>query len=374
MAASDTADLVHALQPVAQGTVGDAASPEAIRRLSKELTSSERGRLATQKKVIEKLKAALAAVRMNDFRLGAKRCLDALALDERSGLAWHVLAICQEKAGDLAQALTAYEAALKLLPDETEVAHDLGRLAQRLGYLEIAEKLLLKYLTANPGHVEATNNLACVLRDAQRYGDAIDALRDMIAIEPASPVLWNTLGTVLSDQGDRATALTFFEESLRIDPAFAKARYNRANVRQPLGDEEGALEDLIAEDRAERVPQHGIGRLDGDHVAQGGDGVAVTLGVAQDAGQVVGRLDVARVGGQIFQQQLFGDLEIAEALGQTAQIMRHLGLVGQQFQRRLIGRQGLGQVAGLLLADGQDVPGQAAALVQRQGVEAAFGP
>lgn len=247
MALTDpSADLAHAFQPIAQGTIGDAASPEAIRRLSKELAANDRGRLATQRKVVEKLKAALAAIRMNDYRRGAKRCLDALALDERSGLAWHVLAICQEKAGDLAQALTAYEAALKLLPDETEVAHDLGRLAQRLGYLEIAEKLLIKYLAANPGHVEATNNLACVLRDAQRYGDAIEALRDLIAIEPANPVLWNTLGTVLSDQGDTATALTFFEESLRIDPDFAKARYNRANVRQPLGDEEGALEDLIA--------------------------------------------------------------------------------------------------------------------------------
>lgn len=247
MALTDpSADLAHAFQPIAQGTIGDAASPEAIRRLSKELAANDRGRLATQRKVIEKLKAALAAIRMNDYRRGAKRCLDALTLDERSGLAWHVLAICQEKAGDLSQALTAYEAALKLLPDETEVAHDLGRLAQRLGYLEIAEKLLIKYLAANPGHVEATNNLACVLRDAQRYGDAIDTLRDMIAIEPANPVLWNTLGTVLSDQGDMATALTFFEESLRIDPDFAKARYNRANVRQPLGDEEGALEDLIA--------------------------------------------------------------------------------------------------------------------------------
>ena len=66
----------------------------------------------------------------------------------------------------------------------------------------------------------------------------------MIQIEPAEPTLWNTLGTVLSDQGQMAQSLTFYEEALRLDPAFAKARYNRANVRQPLGDAEGALEDL----------------------------------------------------------------------------------------------------------------------------------
>lgn len=243
----DLTDLAHALQPAAQGTAGDAASPEALRRLARDLASGRlRSGLAAQKKAVEKLRAALAAVQAHDYHLGAKRCLDALDLDERNGLAWHILAICQEKAGEVGQALNAYEAALKLLPHETEVAHDLGRLAQRLGYLEIAEKLLVKYLAANPGHVDATNNLACVQRDAGRYDEAVATLRDLIAIEPGSALLWNTLGTVMSDQGDMNNALIFLEEALRLDPDFAKARYNRANVRQPLGDEEGALADLIA--------------------------------------------------------------------------------------------------------------------------------
>ena len=181
---------------------------------------------------------------MGDYAGGANRALQVLKLDEHNGLAWHVLAICQEKAGRLSEALTAYDAALRLMPEDANIAHDLGRLAQRLGHLEIAEKLLLKFLAAEPGHVEGTNNLACVLRDEKRYDEAIDLLRNLIQIEPTEPTLWNTLGTVLSDRGQLAQSLTFYEEALRLDPAFAKARYNRANVRQPLGDAEGALEDL----------------------------------------------------------------------------------------------------------------------------------
>lgn len=238
-------EQVHGIAPTAQGTAGNAASPEAIRKLSHQLAAPKLGAKA-QRKTLEKLRAALMAVRAGDFDLGGRRALDALKMDENSGLAWHVLAICREKSGDLGQALLAYEAALKLLPNETDVAHDLGRLAQRMGYLDIAEKLLLKYLSAEPGHVEATNNLACVQRDQKRYGDAVETLRALLGVEPESPILWNTLGTVLSDQGDMATALTFFEEALRHDPAFAKARYNRANARQPLGDALGALEDLDA--------------------------------------------------------------------------------------------------------------------------------
>lgn len=238
-------ELVHAMAPAAQGVAGDSASPEAIRKLSRQLASPKLA-VKTQRKALEKLKAALMAIRAGDFGLGARRALDALKLDETNGLGWHVLAICREKSGDLGQALMAYEAALKLLPNETDVAHDLGRLAQQIGYLDIAEKLLLKYLAADPGHVEATNNLACVQRDQKRYGDAVETLRALLGVEPDSPVLWNTLGTVLSDQGDMRTALTFFEEALRHDPGFSKARYNRANARQPLGDPLGALEDMDA--------------------------------------------------------------------------------------------------------------------------------
>jgi tetratricopeptide (TPR) repeat protein len=243
-ASSPSEDAAHAPAPTAQGMAGDAASPAAIRRLSHALAAGSNRSLKSRRKVVDLLKASLAAVRMNDFEGGAQRALAALRIDETSGLAWHVLAICQEKINQFGAALHAYEAALQLLPDHTDIAHDLGRLAQRLGYLEIAEKLLLKFLAVNPGHIEATNNLACVLRDQQRYADAIETLRPMLEIEPGSAVLWNTLGTVLNDQGRIDEALTFFEEALRLDPGFAKARYNRANVRGPLGDMAGAMEDL----------------------------------------------------------------------------------------------------------------------------------
>ena len=53
---------VHAIAPVAQGVAGDSASPEAIRKLSRQLAGPKQA-AKTQRKVLEKLKAALAAVR-----------------------------------------------------------------------------------------------------------------------------------------------------------------------------------------------------------------------------------------------------------------------------------------------------------------------
>lgn len=233
----------HAPVAVPQGMAGDAASTEAVRRLSRNLAG---GSLKKQRKVVDLLKAAVGSIRLRDFDGGAQRALEALRVDETSGLAWHVLAICQEKSGRFVEAIQAYEAALTLLPEDPAIAHDLSRLAQRLGHLEIAEKLLQKFLAAEPGHVEGVNNLACVLREQNRYDEAVDLLRGMIQVEPGAAVLWNTLGTVLTDQGRMAESMPFFEEALRIEPDLAKARYNRANARQPLGDFAGALEDLEA--------------------------------------------------------------------------------------------------------------------------------
>lgn len=246
MSAAQTIDdtAAHAPAPAAQGLAGDAASPEAIRKLSRSLAGAKS--VKAQKKALELLKLSVAAIRVGDFEKATQRALAALNHDETMGVGWHVLAICQEKLNQFGPAIHAYEAALQLLPDETDIAHDLGRLAQRLGYLDIAEKLLIKYLAANPGHVEAVNNLACVLRDQNRYNDAVELLRPMLEIESDNAVLWNTLGTVLNDEGRLNEALTFFEEALRLDPDFAKARYNRANVRRPLGDIKGAMEDMAA--------------------------------------------------------------------------------------------------------------------------------
>ena len=199
-------EQVHAFAPVAQGVAGDSASPESIRKLSRQLAHPKLA-VKAQRKALETLKAALMAIRAGDFELGGRRALEALKIDETNGLAWHVLAICREKSGKLGQALLAYEAALQLLPNETDVANDLGRLAQQLGYLEIAEKLLLKYLAADPGHIEATNNLACVQRDQKRYGDAVETLRALLGVEPESPATpWAVGATPWISSGDSSTA------------------------------------------------------------------------------------------------------------------------------------------------------------------------
>lgn len=224
---------------------GDAASPVALARLAAALPRTQ-GPKAPPAAAVKSLKRAVAAIRAQDYAKATSEALAALKTAERWGLAWHVLAIAREKDGALDQALTAYETALKLAPDETALARDLGRLAQRLGYLDLSEKFLIKALAQDSAHEETINNLACVLRDKQRYEDAVAVLTDALQAKPEAAGLWNTLGTVLTDQGRMQESVVFFDEALRLEPGNHKALYNRANARLALGEREAALVDIEA--------------------------------------------------------------------------------------------------------------------------------
>jgi tetratricopeptide (TPR) repeat protein len=219
------------------GLAGQAGSPEAMHRLTEAL-----GQLKVFA-IQPMLDKAVKALRAEDHRTAADWATKALEQDERCGMAWYCLAIAREKAGDFKSSVQCYEAALQLSPEHDEITSNLARLAYRMGMKEVAEQLLIGYLARNPLAIEASNNLACIQRDLHRYGDAVETLRPVIEANPTNPLLWNTLGTVLTDQGDFESALPFFDEALSLDEAFVKARYNRSTAKLQLGDPDGALVD-----------------------------------------------------------------------------------------------------------------------------------
>jgi len=240
-----TTDAPETAAPVARAglaapVMGDAASAEALNEI--QAVVDDLGDVDTA----QLLNEAIQALHAGDYARGEALGLEALARDERLGVAWHVLGVSREKLGDFGNSMRCYEAALKLLPNQGPVAGDLGRLAFRLGMPELAAPFFAHFLRSRPGDPEAINNLACALRDMNRWDEAIELLRAAIVKTPEAAGLWNTLGTVLVSRGEGAASLTFFDEALRLWPEYGKAYHNRAFARQDLGDPAGALEDCEA--------------------------------------------------------------------------------------------------------------------------------
>jgi Tfp pilus assembly protein PilF len=225
-----------AVQPPPDSNVdGDAASPAALTRLEGAL--GELKALA----IVPMLRRAIDALRVEDANTGTEWALKALNQDERSGMAWYVLAVAREKAGDFDSSLKAYQSALKLLPNHAEVANDLGRLAFRMGMKDVAEQLFRRYLEAHPESTGTVSNLVSCVRDQGRPDEAIDILKAAIKVCPTDASLWNTVGTIMSEKGDPKTAVIFFEEALRLDPEHAHAHYNRGNAHLEMHDLQTAL-------------------------------------------------------------------------------------------------------------------------------------
>lgn len=233
---------------VLDGVKGDPALSDSLGRI---IQAQQRGAAkppskpqAHSPKALSQLKTGLQALAKQDYVAASTLLQQALKSDENNAFAWRMLGVAFDKQGDYAKAFTAYEAAARLAPDDLSIVRDVGQLAQRLGKLEIAERLFQRFLTGHPGDEEVTANLACVLRDQNRYGEAFELLRDVINMHPDRPTLWNTLGTVLNESGDTAGAVVYFDEALRQDPGFHKARHNRAYCLTVLGEPERALEDM----------------------------------------------------------------------------------------------------------------------------------
>ncbi|MET3667124.1 tetratricopeptide repeat protein [Caulobacter sp. 1776] len=231
------------------GAIGDSASTEAIERLkqaTQNVKNAENSKLLTR---------AINAVHTGAYDKADKLALKLLKRDEQLGLAWHILGIAREKNGDYASSLRAYEAALKLLTDHAAVAGDLGRLAFRMNMPDLAAKFFAHFRLSRRDDVEASNNLACALRELNREAEAIEVLKEAIAANPTAPALWNTLGTVLCNAGDAAGSMIFFAEALSLNPDYTKAWHNRAFAKSDLGDVKGALADCDEAMKRPALPQ-----------------------------------------------------------------------------------------------------------------------
>jgi hypothetical protein len=124
--------------------------------------------------------------------------------------------------------------------------------AWKLDMLEGAERLYRIALNMDPGSIEATINLAGVLRDQGRFSDSIEILRAAIYAAPDNAVYWNSLGTTLLDANDPEQAMTFYRETIRLAPDFARGWHNLGYAQALCGDAEGSV---ASSDLALRNPQ-----------------------------------------------------------------------------------------------------------------------
>jgi len=143
-------------------------------------------------------------------------------------------------AGRHAEAIDRFERALKQSPDDPRVLFALGNTARALGLHRPAESFYRRVLALDSARLEATANLANLLRSEGNFSGAEAVLLPALARCDA-PELRLALGSVYREQGDDVRAERHYREALAQRADFVPALANLADLISDRGEVDEAL-------------------------------------------------------------------------------------------------------------------------------------
>ncbi|MBI5120026.1 MAG: FkbM family methyltransferase [Rhodospirillales bacterium] len=159
------------------------------------------------------------------------------------------------QAGQLAEALTGFEAALAENPDHIPSLVNIAVVLRRLGRLEASLRYLYRALERDPKQpgmwqnlgetlrrlkrfdeavasfkkasqdqailLAALGGMAAALKEAGQFDEAFKALDSLLAGEPGNAALWNGLAEALFDAGKEEAALAALRRAIQLKPNLA---------------------------------------------------------------------------------------------------------------------------------------------------------
>ena len=149
-----------------------------------------------------------------------------------------------KKFTEMAQALDAAAKLSESDEEKAEVFHMRGAMYEKMQKLDLSEAEFRKVLKINPQHASALNYLGYMLADRNlRLPEALDLIRQAVALEPTNGAFLDSLGWVYFRMGKLDEAETYLRQALE--------RFSRdPTVHDHLGDvcyQKGRLKDAIAQ-------------------------------------------------------------------------------------------------------------------------------
>ncbi|MYM75697.1 tetratricopeptide repeat protein [Duganella sp. FT134W] len=185
-------------------------------------------------------------------------------------------AVQYHNAGNLPQALQAYEQVLRLAPDHFDALHHTGIAAFQSGNFDAAASFIRSALALDPDHAAAHSNLGNALRELQlmeealrsyeralalagadanthfnravtlqslmRSDEALQAYDEALALDPSDDQAWNNRATLLWQTRQYDLALINAEQALALNPHNLEAHHNRGNILRDTGNLDSAEE------------------------------------------------------------------------------------------------------------------------------------
>jgi len=166
-----------------------------------------------------------------------------LLLGGTNALAWDYLGVAYQHAGVDTEAEWAYQRALDLDHDLSEVRFNLGCLWLAQNKPEAAKAEFIVYTTLRPNAAEGFLRLGAAQLRSREPSAAEKSFNEALRLSPHNPEAFNGLGLARLQRGRAPEAAQFFQSALRQEPTYRPALLNLAIVaHQYLRDRQLALE------------------------------------------------------------------------------------------------------------------------------------
>jgi len=207
----------------------------------------------------------LARARTGDAAGAEAAYREALGENPQFDEAWNNLGFLLERRGDRAGALEAMRRAVDLAQPSVRYrpAINLARLLERDGSAAEAVAVLESAIGFAPGETAPRIALGDILAASPAtVSRARKTFEDLIRLAPADPEGHYHLGLLEAQQGDRAAAVQQYQEALRKQPGFKKARHALASQYLDMGRPEEALRhfEVLRDQGSDPRASFGLGR------------------------------------------------------------------------------------------------------------------
>jgi type IV pilus biogenesis/stability protein PilW len=140
-----------------------------------------------------------------------------------------------QREGHYARAIEEYEKAVVADPGNLEAYNNLGVLFKETGRLDQAVEAFQRALALDPKYEKALNNLGVVRYLKGQYEEAISLFRQAVIINAENVESYTNLGIIylLAERLEEARGA--FERALQLDPKHAETHYNLALLYERRG-------------------------------------------------------------------------------------------------------------------------------------------
>ena len=157
-------------------------------------------------------------------------------------------ALSLDRLGFRGEALSLYDQALALDPDNEKTWLNKGVLLMRTGRSNDGVRCLDHALALNPSYAYAWANKGAEYAQAGKSQDALACLDKAIKIDPFLEEAWFNRGVALRDLGRNDDALRSYDQATTINPRSSQAWFNKGALLGSLGksqDELGTVKELL---------------------------------------------------------------------------------------------------------------------------------